>query len=185
MCSWYPGLVSEYAPQLTIPSFGGELEPRIDEAFRKSEPGKWILREDFSEYPVRTARSYFQAQMFGPIVSPYEDADHAFWLLSSASSWLPARVRVTLLNGLKGWHTWLWHEGKLSDTLFAAKRRQNFKWNRGIINDVRRRIGKTIKLLRLPDTEDQLFERFKEEKFPESFLKLEAGRVEERKRRQK
>ncbi|HZM04483.1 MAG TPA: toll/interleukin-1 receptor domain-containing protein [Candidatus Saccharimonadales bacterium] len=187
-CSWYPGLLSEYAPQLTIPSFGGELEPRIEEAFRKAEPGKWIFRrEDFAEHAVKAARTYFHAQMFGPIVSPYEDADHVFWLLSSASLWLPPRVRATLLKGLKGWHTWLWgggHQGTLSEALYAAKGSQRFKWTRAIKDDVRRRIGKTVTLLRLPDPEDQLFECFKKEEFPELYLKLEKERLEERRSKQ-
>jgi hypothetical protein len=179
-CSWCPGLLSEYAPQLTIPTFGGELESRIEEAFRKSEPGKWIFRTaDFAENPVRAARSYFHGGMFGPIVSPYEDADHAFWLLSSASLWLPSRVRVTLLNGLKGWHTWLWdggHEGTLSGALYSAKGSRRFIWTSKIEADVRTRIRKAIKSLSLPDSENQLIERFRQEKFPESFLKMERER---------
>jgi hypothetical protein len=182
------GLLSEYAPQLTIPGFGGELEPHIEAAFRMSEPGKWIFRTaDFAENPVKAARSYFHGGMFGPEVSPYEDADHAFWLLSSASAWLPPRIRSVLLDGLKNSHTWVWHlpgGGALSEALFAAKP-QRFKWNSAIECDVRDRIRKTTALLGLPDSEDQLLKRFKDEKFPQSHLQMIKQRERKQRRRSK
>jgi hypothetical protein len=108
-CAAIPTLLAEYAPQLTIPGFGGELEARIEEEFRKSPTSEeWILRTtDFAKYAQQVTHSYFHSGMFGPEVSPYEDADHAFWLLSSASSWLPVRVRSVLLDGMKNYHTWL------------------------------------------------------------------------------
>jgi hypothetical protein len=174
-CSMCPDLLAEYAPQLTIPGFGGELEPRIEEAFRKS-PGseEWSLRrEDFVNRPQQTAYSYFHAGMFGPEVSPYDDADHAFWLLSSASSWLPTPLRSVLLTGMKNYHTWLWDSpgGRmLPETLYSAKG-LTFKWNAAIELDVRDRIRQSIALLRLPDSEDALLKRFREERFPESYLK--------------
>lgn len=188
-CSTFPDLLAEYAPQLTIPGFGGELESQIQEAFRKS-PGEdeWALRrEDFAERPERTAYSYFHGGMFGPEVSPYEDADHAFWLLSSASSWLPARVRSVLLDGLKSYHTWVWHSpgGRaLPEKLYSAKG-LSFRWDAAVELDVRDRIRQTITLLRLPETEDQLLKRFREEKFPESFLKVMKQRERKQRRRGK
>lgn len=188
-CSMFPDLLAEYAPQLTIPGFGGELESEIEAAFRKS-PGddEWALRrETFAERPERTAYSYFHGGMFGPEVSPYEDADHAFWLLSSASSWLPARVRSVLLDGMKNYHTWLWHSpgGRaLSETLFSAKG-LSFRWDAAVELDVRDRIRQTIALLRLPDTEARLLKRFREEKFPESYLKVIKQREREQRRRGK
>ena len=151
-CSAFPDLLAEYAPQLTIPGFGGELESQIEEAFRKS-PGEdeWALRrENFAEDPEQAAYSYFHGGMFGPEVSPYEDADHAFWLLSSASAWLPARVRSVLLDGMKNNTLWLWHKpwsnGTLPKAVFSTKG-TTFKWNTTIELDVRNRIKQTITLL--------------------------------------
>ncbi|MEK7674816.1 MAG: toll/interleukin-1 receptor domain-containing protein [Verrucomicrobiota bacterium] len=167
-CSTFPALLAEYAPQLTIPGFGGGLESRLEEEFKKS-PGdeEWTLRRpDFAEDPEMATYSYFHGGIFGPDVSPYEDADHGFWLLSSASSWLPARVRSVLLDGMKHYHTWLWHSpsgGALSEALFAAKQRR-FKWNSAIEGDVRDRIQKTITLLRLSDSEEYLFKCFRDER---------------------
>ena len=164
-------------------SFGGELEPRIEEAFRKSEPGKWLFRTaDFEERPIRAARSYFLGGMFGPIVSPYEHADHLFWLLSSASLWLPSRVRMTLLKGMKEWNTWLWgggYVGTLSGALYSAIGSQRFIWTRKMEAEVRARIRKAITDLSLPDSENQIIGRFREEKFPESFLEMERQRLKQ------
>ena len=188
-CSTFPDLLAEYAPQLTIPGFGGELEARIDEAFHKS-PGdeEWALRrKDFAEDPQQAAYSYFHGGMFGPEVSPYEDVDHAFWLLSSASSWLPAHIRSVLLDGLKNYHTWVWHspgDGAFSKALFATKQKK-FKWNPAIERDVCDRIRKTTALLGLPDSEDQLLKRFKDEKFPQSYLEFIKQRESKQRRRSK
>jgi hypothetical protein len=188
-CSMFPDLLAEYAPQLTIPGFGGALESQIEEAFRKS-PGEdeWALRrEDFAKDPQQTAYSYFYGGMFGPDVSPYENADHAFWLLSSASSWLPTRVRAVLLDGVKHSPTWVWHapgERAFSKKLYSAKG-LSFKWDAAVELDVRERIRQTIAQLRLPDTEDQLFKRFRAEKFPESYLKGMKQREREQRRRRK
>ena len=89
--------------------------------------------------------------MFGPEVSPYEDADHVFWLLSSASLSLPPSVRTTLLIGMKNRPIWMWHEGEFAEALFSAKKNQKVKWTRAMINDVRSRIRKTVSLLGLFD----------------------------------
>jgi hypothetical protein len=188
-CSMFPDLLAEYAPQLTIPGFGGELEPRIKEEFGKSPRAEeWTLRrDDFAKNPDQAAYSYFHGGMFGPDVSPYEDADHAFWLLSSSSSWLPQRVHSVLLDGMENYHTWVWHSpsgGALSEALFAAKQKK-FKWNLVIECDVRDRIHKTTTLLGLPDSEDQLLKRFKEEKFPQAYLKAMKQRERKQRRRNK
>jgi hypothetical protein len=184
-CSMFPNLLAEYAPQLTIPGFGGELEPYLEEGCRKRPGEEWTLRrKDFADYPDEAAHSYFHGGDFGPEVSPYEDADHLLWLLSTASQWLPPLVRTTLLNGMKGRHTWVWPSGEFSTALFSAKAAHGFKWTPALEADVRSRISKTISLLKLEDPEDRLFERFREERVPEALLEGEKRLAEERTRRQ-
>jgi hypothetical protein len=81
----------------------------------------------------------------------------------------------------------VWHSpsgGALSEALFAAKHRK-FKWNPAIERDVRSQIQKTIALLCLPDSEDQLLKRFKEEEFPQSYLKVIKQRERNQRRRKK
>jgi len=103
-CCDFPELLVEYAPQLTIPGFEGELLEVIEKTYQLSlakfantkkeksawgsalmttnkSPtcaGIWALRHaDFGSYqPESVAHRYFCSEMFGPRVSPYEDTDH-------------------------------------------------------------------------------------------------------------
>jgi len=140
-CSWYPDLTAEYAPQLTIPGFGEELEPVFQRAYQESvckhqklrdeksvfgssvttsglppvSDEEWIFRDSaFSEYkPDHVAYAYFHSEMFGPPVSPFEEADHLFWLLSQSSSWLPDRIHEALIQGMRGGSMWHRPENKI------------------------------------------------------------------------
>jgi hypothetical protein len=135
-CCTYPTLTAEYAPQLTIPGFGGDLEEVFEEEYQEScrewakkastrqgsalttnnEPPTcdeyWIFRHPtFGKYEADSiANEYFSGGMFGPSVSPYEHSDHLFWLLSTDSEWLPERVRKTLTVGMRQWGVWSWPE---------------------------------------------------------------------------
>lgn len=138
-CQSYPQLVAEYAPQLTIVGFEGDLEDSIEEAYVAScersaataisspEYGTLLTRdarpplcdEEWSArhptfgnlIPSAVAHAYFGGGTFGPTVSPYHHADHLFWLLSTDSKWLPKGIHETLLDGLKTSPLWLWTDG--------------------------------------------------------------------------
>jgi hypothetical protein len=182
-CTIYPELLAEYAPQLTIKGFGGELESEIETAFRESPEGEeWTLRrDDFANDPVKAAYSYFHGGMFGPTVSPYTGVDHLFWLLSSKSKWLPTNIRTALLEGMKNHPVWLWPaNGAFSEALFAAKGLK-FTWNADIEADVRTKMQETSALLGLPENEDQLLDRFKVATIPECYLRI----MKERSRKQR
>jgi hypothetical protein len=135
-CSMYSGLLAEYAPQLTIPGFGGEFEEAFKASYRnscreykriaKNNPTfgsattldgnpplcdeEWTLRSPtFGNYePAFVAEAYFSGGMFGPRVSPHEHSEHLFWLLSTSSNWLPEKVHDTLLEGMASWGVWIW-----------------------------------------------------------------------------
>jgi len=137
-CAFFPELVAEYAPQLTIPGFEGPLKEVIEEAYQaslaeheaKASRGSptgtgltadesppacdvvWCLRHpNFGHYETETVlHSYFHPDgVFGPPVDYYEGVDHLFWLLSSQSGWLPPRVREVLTDGMREWgREWLW-----------------------------------------------------------------------------
>jgi hypothetical protein len=135
-CQAYPSLLVEWAPQLTIPGFEGDLLETIETAYQAScnrlkETAKrtpdfgtgltvdhasprcddeFALRHpDLGGYdPVNVASAYFHGGMFGPDVSPYSEADHLFWLLSGSSEWLPDTARTCLLDGIANWRGWLW-----------------------------------------------------------------------------
>lgn len=135
-CRDYPSLLVEWAPQLTIPGFEGDLFEIVETAYQAScsklkktisltpsfgtgltvghsppccEDDFALRHPDFGGYdPVHVASAYFHGGMFGPEVSPYREADHLFWLLSQSSEWLPAVARKCLLDGISNWPGWLW-----------------------------------------------------------------------------
>jgi len=135
-CLTYTRLIAEYAPQLTMNGFGGDLEGNFEEEYTKSlqkgikqrkenstqgsaltTDGKspecdeeWALRhKEFGFYQsVYIAEAYFHGGMFGPRVSPFYDAEHLFWLLSSQSDWLTVEIKPFLLDGMIKSNRWTW-----------------------------------------------------------------------------
>ena len=113
-CQLFPDLVAEYAPQLTIPGFGGILGPCFEKhvaqlAAKGKLAEEWCLRDRAARGAPNVAHAYFHGGIFGPPVSPFHEADHVFWVLSSASTWLPIPIRRLLREGLKS-AGWPWGE---------------------------------------------------------------------------
>jgi len=219
-CANYPKLLAEYAPQLTIPGMGGDLEKFIEEEYKKScarqedqikQKSKcgsgltnnnkcplcdeeWSLRHPrFGNYePVYVAGEYFSGGIFGPEVSPYDHADHLFWLLSTLSSWMPENIHAVLLEGMKGWGGWLWGYiekdkggdrttcGALMKALVKATEGAKFKWNKRIEDDVRHRIELSIATLNLPDPIEDILHRFLEHQFCQKYI--EANKLRKNRR---
>ncbi len=206
-CCSFPSLAAEYAPQLTIPGFGGDLEEVFEEEYQAScEENKkkigtnsgialtttheppicdeyWVLRHPtFGNYKASSiANEYFRGGMFGPSVSPYEHADHLFWLLSDDSEWLPEKIRNTLIQGMKEWAVWNWPESMRSDEwatcgkLFhamhdASEAQATFQWTDETTDDARQQIAKSIAILKLPNSVDEIFQAFNDHKFVEYFI---------------
>jgi hypothetical protein len=208
-CIDFPRLTAEYAPQLTIRGFGGPLEGTFEEHYQLSLAQKatgqnhggtaltkdaapplcdeeWVLRHPtFGNFkPSHIAHEYFHGGMFGPSVSPYEEADHVFWLLSSASSWLPDTVHAVLLQGMKDWISWPWYDVRLEDERerwgscgelwnalhTAAEKGRTFKWTERTKDDALNRISRTVRELKLPETPLEIFARFTARQFPEHFV---------------
>jgi hypothetical protein len=216
ICEMFPTLLVEYAPQLTIPGMGGEFERIFEELYRKSIrkhakmrsessshgsgltinkkcpmcDEEWALRHPtFGDYEaVYVTNEYFSGGMFGPPVSPYEHTDHAFWLLSKASSWMPENIREFLIEGMANWSVWLWWEhgfykggvwktiGSLANSLIYASEGKNFKWNTDIQDDVIHRIEMAIATLQLPETSQKILDRFLKYDFPGKYLQSNKRR---------
>lgn len=142
-CEIFPTLAAEYAPQLTIPGMGGELEPIFEEKYKESLSkhqkmlrtnsrqgsalttngacplcdSEWVLcHPSFGDYESsHVAQEYFNGGMFGPQVSPYYEFDHVVWLLSETSNWLPPEIHNYLLNGMSNLTNWGWSVSGNSD----------------------------------------------------------------------
>jgi len=212
-CEDFPRLVAEYAPQLTIPGFEGDLFKPIETAFQQScdeakasavsnpEFGsltttdgnpplcdeEWSIRHpSFGNYdPIFVAHAYFDGTMFGPTVSPYAAEEHLFWLLSTASSWLPKSIHEVLLEGLSSSITWVWTDSHASivnpevrNSMFNAIHESieggnEFLWTSNVERDLINRIANAIGALQLPDTVSEISTRFNGLDIPNKCIQAE------------
>jgi hypothetical protein len=191
-CHDFPFFLAEYAPQLTIPGFGGEFEPVFERRYQASlsspNPGKpeelcaeeWMLRHPqlagYSDHSV--AYNWFSAGMFGPDVRLHSHTDYLFWLLSRASAWVPSHIRRALTSGMFSmWSAWLWnhvghdqpahhwrHRGALQKAFWAADKakRKDVTWTDSIAVDVTGRAAAAAVTLHLPESGDDLARAFRE-----------------------
>jgi hypothetical protein len=195
-CHDFVRYVAVYAPQLTIPGFGGEFEDEIDAMYRlPMERGHgcdddFALRDpDFGGYDAANIACGFvqgHAVMNGPPVKFYEHADYVAWLLSDDSQWLPERIRAFLTSGMAQWAVWPWHRsarterefgfqpapytGKLFDALYRARRLETFKLGRDARKDLEHRLGFSGQLLKLPESGEELADRFLTARFIDGFF---------------
>ncbi|GAB7066333.1 toll/interleukin-1 receptor domain-containing protein [Mycobacterium hodleri] len=144
MCHVHPRYLIAYAPQLAIPSFGGQFEPEIQRLYedslarglesrrRKDRYGsaltddglpprcddEYVFRDqEFGRYsPSHIACGFVQGNYVsnGPPVRFYEDPEYIAWLLSSRSEFLPQPVRMVLTAGMAAWGVWPWNEWELN-----------------------------------------------------------------------
>jgi hypothetical protein len=217
-CRAFPWLVAEYAPQLTIPGMGGELEPVFEEHFQESlekhealrransSQGsalttnsacplcdeEWALRHPtFGDYQaVYVAHAYFNGGLFGPKVSPYDEMDHVLWLLSGASNWLPRKIRDYMLDGMTHGLNWSWERltsglnrgcdwssiGALHEHMLKClEKNSRFTWTQTAKDDALQRIKLSVKTLSLPESPDELFNKFLQYKFPQNYIAAERN----------
>jgi len=112
-CLEHPSYLGAYAPQLLIPGFEGPFEELFDEwlAFAedrgRADETVALHKSDYSrDDPGYLAQAFVMGELNGPRVQYYETIDYLFWLLSSASEWLPDRVRDVLTAGLRETQKW-------------------------------------------------------------------------------
>jgi hypothetical protein len=138
VCHEHPSYLISYAPQLSIPGFGGEFEDDIDAIYHASvKEEKARQRMDsrsgtaltvdgsgpqcdelvalhsptFGRYEASyIACSFVQGDLMGPPVRVYDNIDYVAWLLSRDSLWLPAQIRSLLLKGMRDWAVWIWQD---------------------------------------------------------------------------
>jgi hypothetical protein len=223
-CQDYPSLLVEWAPQLTIPGFEGDLLETIERAYQNScnqrietakqspnsdtaltiEGNSPVCEEDFAlRHPnfggydsVRVASAYFHGSIFGPTVSPYEEADHLFWLLSKSSKWLPPSSRKCLLDGIANCSRWLWGHislekggdwencGALAEALDDAVDGKKFRFSKEIDSDLEKRLALSKSQLFLPESIEELKKRFLEYQIIEKTIAAEKAIRKQRRRRQ-
>jgi hypothetical protein len=201
-CHAYPLWLACWAPQLTIPGFGGEFERDFDDLL--AEPnilGGSLRHEELALHQptignlnaASVACHFVQGVLFGPSCKLYPTFDYVVWLLSRASEWMPQRVRDFLITGMKEWATWYWTEslesaeydldlptypgrGDFANALFHRK----FRSSRGVRGparaDLLERVRVSTKLLGLPDPPEVLAQRFLSEGFIETYINQRSRR---------
>lgn len=219
-CQEFPSLLVEWAPQLTIPGFEGNLLEAIEDAYQAScrKQRELTMRspssgtalttngvapecdEDFAlRHPnfggyesVHVADAYFHGGMFGPTVSPYEEADHLFGLLSASSNWLPESIKEKLIDGVSSRNRWLWgyigsdkggdwlHCGDLSDEVVDLIEKKRKVLSKTAVSDLESRIALSIEELRLPESVEEIKQMFFDHQIIERTI---AGGESVRKRR--
>src|ERR1051326_5078978 len=101
------------------------------------------------------------------------DPEHLFWLLSDASLWLPQKIRDVLQMGMCALgNRWMWYEGRdelgewaTKGTLARAIQdaehdRKAFVLTDEAFDDLKHRARNAKRLLRLPESQDELVRRF-------------------------
>ncbi len=192
-----PLLLACWAPQLTIPGFGGEFERDFDELL--DEPnvlGGSLRHEELALHhpafgglsPASVACHFVQGVLFGPSCELYPRFDYVVWLLSTASAWLPQEVRDFLITGMKEWAMWYWTEsleslehdlglqkypgrGEFANALFGRKFRSSGGVRGAARADLLERIQVSVSLLALPEPAEVLAQRFLSEGFIEVFIR--------------
>jgi hypothetical protein len=159
-CHDIPAILACYAPQLTISGCSGEFEQDFDLLLSRSInkhknytsgsgitiTGKPPLCDEyialrhptFGDYESSNIACHFvQGDLFGPHPRYYEHFEYLVWLLSSDSSWLPAKIHDFLIDGMRGWNVWHTSATKLTikepeyflDSLYKARSFKTFKFN--------------------------------------------------------
>lgn len=213
-CATYPELLAEYAPQLTIPSMGGPFEEYFQKLYEdsvakleqsrvsvsrsgventvpKDSPSceeEWALRSPtFGNHePAFVTSEYFDGGIFGPPVSPYEHIDHAVWLLSADSEWLPTRTHEFLIRGMADWGVWMWERigllgnssggewstnGAFFDAVSnAIEGNKKFIWTKRVKDDVLHRFELALNTMGLPDAPEDILDKFKSHQFVQAYI---------------
>lgn len=209
-CHEYPLWLASWAPQLTIPGFGGEFDRDFDELLAEGNAHGSLRHEEVALHhpafgglsPDSVACHLVQGVLFGPSCKLYPTFDYVVWLLSTASAWMPQRVREFLIAGMKEWAVWYWTEslesleydlgvetypgrGEFASALFSRKFRTSGGVRGAARTDLLERIRVSVNLLGLPDPAEVLAQRFLSEGFIEAFIRKRSAAARKQKVKRK
>lgn len=144
----------------------------------------------FGDYePSHIAGYFVQGELMGLHPKVYDTIDYIIWFLSNESYWFPETIKKFMIQGLKDWNVWPWKEyeiindndivyarGELLNKLYKAKNYKSFVLNKKLVKEIKDRIGNSIYYLALDESIDELYEKFMEEGFIESWFKANNKR---------
>lgn len=203
ICQRYPEYLACYAPQITIPSFGGQFENTFETKLRdlKTDERRGTLKT-FDRNPPLCVKEYaFRHPTFGNF-RPREIADfvlggrlgrynpqslsdfeYLVWLLADESQWMPIRVRDFLVEGVSqraffniGGTTRLNIEGPFMEEIWrvnSSKKLREFKYTKKVTQDLKEIIGWTLSDLSSDTSSQIVYERMVELGAIEAYVKYD------------
>lgn len=191
MCLAHPEELAKYAPLLTIKGMGGPFEHAFDRAMtlsiqehsngsRKGCAKRWLLRhETFCNCEPYDAMHSLAYRWW----SPYQ-IDHAAWLLSKASAWLPNQHHDFLLKAIKEYAQWpqwagddLYHPYTYEGDAFGMQRLLSKAYSqedREVTSEMRMlldsRLVISVKEMGLPESATDLAQNFLDEGFVDAWF---------------
>ncbi len=199
ICLKQPLKTALFFPQLTIKGMGDFMESKFDELYtQKNFNQKYTcikevaLRDkNFGNYGATTIASFYfsgDSGGIGPSVCLYDLIDCLIWILSSKSDWLPNNIQKNLFTGLCSWSVWGWnnirYEGYTNNEntgdffrfLFNSLDNPKLNISEGAMNDLYTRIQVSIEILNLPESKEQLADKFLSSGAIESWVVSNAKR---------
>lgn len=194
ICLEQPLKTALFFPQLTIKGMGGFMETKFDELYsQKSSNREYTCLEevalrdkDIGNYGATTIASFYfsgDGGGIGPSTRLYDLIDCLIWLLSSKSDWLPNSIRNILFNGLCNWSAWDWtnisyegydkdeNTGEFFHFLYDSLDNPKLNISDGAKKDIYTRIQVAIEVLYLPESKEQLADKFLSSGAIESWVK--------------
>jgi hypothetical protein len=169
-CHDFPQWLATYAPQLTIPGFGGPFEADFDELLKSVPSAREVSlrRPRRRRSAARVACQFVQGDIGGPTPSYYSHFDYLIWLLSNGSDWLPEDVRALLRRGMRDWDVWSrsddlvrkWDRPFLKHLGGAGENRIKFELTRPVKDDLREIVKESLQNLGLDDDPALIVRRF-------------------------
>ena len=186
-CHDFTPWLATYAPQLTIPGFGGPFEADF-ERFLAKDPAAIELSLRRVHGARRSADGiacqFVQGDLGGPTPKYYSHFEYLIWLLSNDSDWLPSRVRALLRRGMKEWDVWSrteatiedWRRPFLKHIWDASEGKTEFAFTQQIKNDAIQLIQRSLQNLGVDDDPAAILKRFQALKYIE--YTVESRRLE-------
>ncbi len=196
VCHNEPDLLAVYAPQLTIPGFGGPFEndfEKADSEYLKDWEGVDVIWHTGYRYALRHPKfanldstKIVNNYISGEIASRvHAEIDCLLWFLSSESAWMPRKIHQYMLEGFKS-VDWQWHApidffgqplnngdhstGYLSSMLQHTQSFENFVMTEKCIYDLEERIKYAKQKLHLPETVNELYQQFMDMQFIQNWF---------------
>jgi TIR domain len=193
-----PGVLAMYSPQLTIPGFDDGLADMFDElmdpargdAYQmpgyggrpETTDGQEPLCGELIAWRHPTFGNYTGRELAYSFVDAHDShySRHLFssfeclaWLLSDDASWMPQRLRDTLLEGMRGrtygWSTDIMRYPNVFSNVLLHRTRSKFRFTREVRSSINELFSAALQKLCIQENPIRIAERFVARGFVDGF----------------